>query len=937
MARKDRKKKGRNKRRVETLTAVKDVVTKATKSKKIMRLWRDTVLQEEVVDLRSRLEKAHNERGSLRKRIAEREDQQEAVFDTLKERVIVAQAEIQTLMAETEANDRRRRREHDETQMMLEGRIDDIDFQRDTATTLQLELQDKDKAFDRLNSELQTVVAKNEELLREQERLEHVEETLCTFRRKFAVLSRVDASEEKRSATANDGHRQKENGLTTGKDNIGGDTKPTARATNVLGLGFVPLLMEGMAHFPTDVKLTRDALALLGYVASTEPLGRTFLTTHGLYREVMAALRRHVTDNMVALHAARLLHKSALQGEATTIEMRAEGIIPLLAEALAAASYSPKGARTPRRLLYHAFATIRRCYPSDFFGESLLALGLQQKNKQYANEKIQRSRYLERRQVGGTASLLDPRSLGGHHQNIDERVLAARPKLLPSLPREELYSKADRRDHPEPLRRGETNHDRHLPLESISSLRQADRYRAGWKSGEANGSGYWDTLGGEHEACGRSRADVPAEQSELAESAVASAVLLRWATEAHIDNCARDDCEDSDDLPVTGGRGEGAAAGRKPSSMQEMVGGTIPSPLRLTTWPGESSVSRMWSGSGSGRTRATHDQHDSSIPTEKPGNACATTSSRRLEGSRNRNLEGTRKEQLACHRLQASGGEQRERRTRAGGDEVGAQRPERDRRQFNRGDVVACCPSKGEETASAASADEARGGRRSRVIDVLARATGEKAGEAKRTEETSYDSNSPESIALHALVCLLRAAEVDLCGDGNTGSPEPSAAQLHIDPAGGGRAVMMEQRVLVLVLRACSTFQHQGDAVKACCMLMRAGVRCSLHGGGPERPAGGSLTPSMVILIKNGVEGIVTTVATTHIDDPSVTAEASALLRCLGIHMRTVDEIPAVSFELPPPLLSRPSMTSMPIFMVGSVTIDATTKASTDMSIRWYR
>lgn len=54
-------------------------------------------------------------------------------------------------------------------------------------------------------------------------------------------------------------------------------------------------------QFPEDVKLTRDILALLGYVASTEPLGRTFLTTHKLYLEVMAALGRHVIDGMVAV------------------------------------------------------------------------------------------------------------------------------------------------------------------------------------------------------------------------------------------------------------------------------------------------------------------------------------------------------------------------------------------------------------------------------------------------------------------------------------------------------------------------------------------------------------------------------------------------------------------------------------------------------------
>lgn len=58
-----------------------------------------------------------------------------------------------------------------------------------------------------------------------------------------------------------------------------------------------------MAQFPDDVKVARDSLALLGYVASVEPIGRTFLTTHGIYDEVVAALQRHVADKMVAVSA----------------------------------------------------------------------------------------------------------------------------------------------------------------------------------------------------------------------------------------------------------------------------------------------------------------------------------------------------------------------------------------------------------------------------------------------------------------------------------------------------------------------------------------------------------------------------------------------------------------------------------------------------------
>lgn len=94
MARKS-KKKGRKKAPQPKLTAMTDVVAKAVTSRKLMRLWQDALLRDEVSDLKQRLEKAQVERENLRKRTAEREDQQEAVFDTLKERVAAAQAEIQ--------------------------------------------------------------------------------------------------------------------------------------------------------------------------------------------------------------------------------------------------------------------------------------------------------------------------------------------------------------------------------------------------------------------------------------------------------------------------------------------------------------------------------------------------------------------------------------------------------------------------------------------------------------------------------------------------------------------------------------------------------------------------------------------------------------------------------------------------------------------------
>ena len=86
-------------------------------------------------------------------------------------------------------------------------------------------------------------------------------------------------------------------------------------------------------------------------------------------------------------------------------------------------------------------------------------------------------------------------------------------------------------------------------------------------------------------------------------------------------------------------------------------------------------------------------------------------------------------------------------------------------------------------------------------------------------------------VALHALVCLLRAAEVDLCGHGSTNRLQ---TELDMDTVGGGRAVVMEEGVLLLVLNACAKFEDHGDVVKICCMLMRVGVMCALHGEGAE-------------------------------------------------------------------------------------------------------
>lgn len=91
-----------------------------------------------------------------------------------------------------------------------------------------------------------------------------------------------------------------------------------------------------------------------------------------------------------------------------------------------------------------------------------------------------------------------------------------------------------------------------------------------------------------------------------------------------------------------------------------------------------------------------------------------------------------------------------------------------------------------------------------------------------------------QDTALHALVCLLRAVEVDVCCHREIDSLDTGGRVLDIDTVGGGRAVAMEEGVLLLVLKACAMFQDHEGVVKACCMLMRVGVQCSLNGGGTK-------------------------------------------------------------------------------------------------------
>ena len=96
---------------------------------------------------------------------------------------------------------------------------------------------------------------------------------------------------------------------------------------------------------------------------------------------------------------------------------------------------------------------------------------------------------------------------------------------------------------------------------------------------------------------------------------------------------------------------------------------------------------------------------------------------------------------------------------------------------------------------------------------------------------TRRQTPTAQDVALHALVCLLRAVEVDVCGRSNTDGLDMVSGVPCIDEGREGQAAVMEEGVLSLVLRACSVFQNQADVVKACCMLMRVSVQCSLRGG----------------------------------------------------------------------------------------------------------
>eukprot|EP00752_Nemacystus_decipiens_P007273 g6510.t1 len=920
MARKSKKKR-RAKGPKPKLTSVQDVVAKAVTSKKLMRLWQDALLRDEVIDLKQRLQKAQEERESMRRRAAEREDQHEAVFDTLKQRVAVAQAEIQTLVIKMKENDKRRRREHDDTQRTLQERLDEVKFHRAEMASLQAVIQDKERALGRFTSELRKMVMKNDELLKRQERLDCVEQLLDSFRRKLVVLERVEAGEQMRVAVANDRARQGEEGGTT----CGAGKFPRERrvppAGDALGVGLVPLLMEAMAQYPEDVKLTRDALVLLGHVASTEHLGQTFLTTHSLYHEVVMVLQRNVTDGIVALHAARLLHKCALQGEATARDLRAAGVIPLLAEALAAASYGPSGARKPRRLLYHAFATMQLCYPNDFYDKSLQALGLPQgtDNPKRHNSTSSPFRHcstlsyeettadnaatppLASAAADTTAAESDP--LGALDSTIPRRKSGVLGKSKPtggntrrSNPQsksplrrrrgryEEAAARAPRlqplrsaaRGQPLSVVCGEENSDTRRGAGKALALKR--RFTAQRRSSKAGcltevgdgNSSYWGIMGRTAGGDDRHNGDVGAgvEQSK---SAVASVVLLRWAMECSAGNEGGGVVDGVSHGGHRFGSFTGIGTAGSASSVRgistvpgKAMNATISGPvhlMRAERKPRDSDLFVFSDPLESGAKRGGIDASDSPRRTA-PASSLAATSPAPLVTSRCGSLE--RPEEVGRSLL-------REQRGAVGGGRERRPPPPEDSHRDSFGDDVSTTrsPSR-QETKYEASGDEGPGGRHTWVAGRSTRSRGEVMDDARRTKR--WLAPSAQDIASYALVCLLRAAEVDVCGHTEVDCLDTGGRVMDTDTAGGGKAIVMEEGVLLLILRACAMFQNHDGVVKACCMLMRVSVQCSLSGGAPKQPVGG--LNAMVPLVKHGVEDVVTRAAQMHVDNEPVITEA---------------------------------------------------------------
>ncbi|CBN77147.1 expressed unknown protein [Ectocarpus siliculosus] len=465
---------------------------------------------------------------------------------------------------------------------------------------------------------------------------------------------------------------------------------------------------------------------------------------------------------------------------------------------------------------------------------------------------------------------------------------------------------------------------------------------AGYEIDLADGNGYWDLLGGNR---GRGHGgDDGVLAGELAESAVASVVLLRWAMECVVANDGEGGAEDGDGVvPVTTAPRDGLTADdgdpakapvaedRTPGMQGEAVSATAKGQVRLAKSTRKPRDSDRFSFSGSLETKlASHQgEGDCRGPRNVIGNkSFAATCPSLSESSCNR--ERLRDKKPLPRGLPLSGGGRGGGRGGGGGGGGGwkgeeQQPPEGDRGRPADG-IVATSSSPGDEPKKDARRRE--GWRDARAPQVAGKSTasGDEPVEDMRTVPKRWLAPAAHEVALHTLVCLLRAAEVDLCGHNGTHRLQ---TELDVDTVGGGRAVVMEEGVLLLILKACAKFQDHGDVVKICCMLMRVGVMCALHGEGFERPVGGPIAPDMSLLIDNDVEGVVTRAAKAHVDNLSVAAEASALLHSLGMDSIRIDASGATCSALPPaPPTPPPAGKSALGPAAVVVTVDAVTKTT---------
>lgn len=97
------------------------------------------------------------------------------------------------------------------------------------------------------------------------------------------------------------------------------------------------------------------------------------------------------------------------------------------------------------------------------------------------------------------------------------------------------------------------------------------------------------------------------------------------------------------------------------------------------------------------------------------------------------------------------------------------------------------------------------------------------------TSTVRWQAPEAHCVALHALVCLLRAVEVDACGQ-KADTPDTGGTASDCSKGLGARGVATEKGVLLLVLKACDVFNAHAQVVTTCCMLMRIGVRYSEQG-----------------------------------------------------------------------------------------------------------